>query len=635
MQRNQPSIDAQFFSEQNQVNLYNVLSSDFEKRQNSGLTRQQSNRLARTLEHYMQEVWDVNGPMPIQQLNTKVVSITSKDFSGYLRRDVAAPTLAASEKIVTDPANQPRAEMAQQKLLQQQGLPVPPRPTFESNLLMDTGMRFEQLQQDRMPPAPARQPLPDFQIALSSNGEEQSALSLYEQAKKIRDAEAARQQLEAQRAAGVTNATGNAATDVNPLVRFMSPPSIQNDPQANPTIAQPIASIAPAPRSSLPQDFLIKQDDIINYKETEHNLVIYSADRDWLNNTRENRYNFSVLFDPANNKQGFTLQPSSNKKFKNISRIELVKAILPSEGLQNIVRVTSLSPSVVYNTSGKINVLSYPYILVRIPELDTNNYGTDNHIDNSFGILQYDANWYTDTTTFSDGFLAMIPKFMKCQKIYQPTPLATLTKLTIELQRPDGMTLSDVSDTLVIQNIYASDRLPGGFYTGGLYNGRIDTPGGNALYYIIHTATFFSQWLFQPGNTIQVKGLDASQITGGSTLAGSQFVDYIQREAGLPIVGIAYDDGAGSPTSTGDGPNTVGYANLIIVQVPMEDPTSGSILATPLGGTTTTNDNLAIALQTTTFTGAKLINLTHQTNIVLRIITRELDPAARVRPDNL
>jgi hypothetical protein len=628
MQRNQPSIDAQFFSEQNQVNLYNVLSSDFEKRQNSGLTRQQSNRLARTLEHYMQEVWDVNGPMPIQQLNTKVVSITSKDFNGYLRRDVAAPTLAVSEKIVTDPANQPRAEMAQQKLLQQQGLPVAPRPTFESNLLMDTGSRFEQLQQDRMPPAPARQPLPDFQIALSSNGEEQSALSLYEQAKKIRDAEAARQQQEAQRAAGVTNATGNAATDVNPLVRFMSPPSIQNDPQANPTIAQPIASIAPAPRSSLPQDFLIKQDDIINYKETEHNLVIYSADRDWLNNTRENRYNFSVLFDPANNKQGFTLQPSSNKKFKNISRIELVKAILPSEGLQNIVKIVS-GPA--YNTSGKINVLSYPYILVRIPELDTNNYGTDNHIDNSFGILQYDANWYTDTTTFSDGFLAMIPKFMKCQKIYQPTPLATLTKLTIELQRPDGMALSDVADTLVIQNIYATNSPLSGITYSGLYsNANSIDASSNSLYYIIRTSTSFSQWLFQPGNTIQIKGLDASQISGGSTLAGSQFVDYLQQEGGLPIVAIA-----NNVATNADQPNAAGYANLIIVQAPMQDPTTGYVLATPLGGSDTANQALRTSLLATTFTGAKLINLTHQTNIVLRIITRELDPAARVRPDNL
>lgn len=579
----------------------------------------------------MQEIWDVNGPMPIQKLNGEVMSATSRDFMSYLRRGEVAGSLAASERIVSDPSNQPRMEVAQQRLLQQQGGTVPPRPTFESNLLMDTGGRFEQLQKDRMPPAAPRPPPPDFQISVTSGADEPSALSLYEQAKKMRDAEASRVQEEAQRLAGITNATGDAPTDANPLVRFMSPPSVQNDAQANPTIAQPIAAVAPMSRGPLPQDYLIKQDDIINYKETEYNLVVYSADRDWLSNTRENRYNFSVLFDPGNNRQGFTLSPSSTKKFKNISRIELVKAILPSEGLDNLIRITDNDPTIEYDTTTKLNILSFPYILARIPELDTNNYGTDNNIDNSFAMLQYDANWYTDTDNVSDGYLAMIPKFMKCQKIYQPTPLATLQKLTIELQQPNGKTLSSAPDTLSIQNVYASSSLPVGFYTGGLYNG-VSTPSGSR-YYIIQTSTFFSQWLFQTGNRIQIKGLDASQITGGYTLAGSNFVEYLQSEEGLLIVGIAYNN---STTATSaDGPNTVGYANLIIVEAPAADPTTGSEDVMPFGGSGAANNALAAALQSTTFTGAKLINLTHQTSIVLRIITRELDPAARVRPDNL
>jgi hypothetical protein len=625
----QKAIDQQFFSEQNEQNLYGIVAQDFEKKMGAKLSRQQTNRLARTLEHYMQEIWDVNGPLPIQQLNREAVTATAKDFSGYLRRNELAPTFAASEKIVTDSSNQPRMEVAQQRLLQQQGLPVQPRPTFESNLLMDTGSRFEQLQQDRIPPAPARPSVPDFQISLTASGDEPSALSLYEQAKKMRDAEASKVQQEAQRLAGVATTIGTAATDINPLMRFMSPPSIQNDAQANPTIAQPIATIAPLPRGPLPQDYLIKQDDIINYKETEYNLILYSADRDWLNNTRENRYSFSVIFDPANNKQGFTLQPSTNKKFKNISRIELVKAILPSEGFDPLIKYNPTGT--VYNSDSKINVLSYPYILVRIPELDTNNYGTDNNIDNSFAMLQYDANWYTDTTNVSDGYLGMIPKFMKCQKVYEPTPLATLTKLTIELQNPSGNTLSSAPDTLNIQNIYISGDVPAGVYDAGDYFNV--TVGGNGTYYIIRTSTFFNKWLFQPGNRIQLKGLESSQITGGSTLAGQQFIDYLQSENGLTIVQIG---NTVDPSGGGDGPiSSTGYANLIIVRALMQDPTTGSDDAVVLGTPTYTNSNLAISLETTTFTGAKLINLTHQTSVVLRIITRDMDPAARVRPDNL
>jgi hypothetical protein len=624
----QKGIDQQFFSEQNEQNLFGIVAQDFEKKMGSRLSRQQTNRLARTLEHYMQEIWDVNGPLPIQQLNREAITSTAKDFSSYLRRSDIAPTFAAGEKIVTDPANQPRMEVAQQRLLQQQGMPVQPRPTFESNLLMDTGSRFEQLQQDRIPPAPSRPSVPDFQISLTASGDEPSALSLYEQAKKMRDTEASRVQQEAQRLAGVATTIGTAATDVNPLMRFMSPPSIQNDAQANPTIAQPIASIAPSVRGPLPQDYLIKQDDIINYKETEYNLVLYSADRDWLNSTKENRYNFSVIFDPANNKQGFTLQPSTNKKFKNISRIELVKAILPSEGFDPLITVANPTGPV-YSSSSKINVLSYPYILVRIPELDTNNYGTDNNIDNSFAVLQYDANWYPDTTNLSDGFLGMIPKFMKCQKVYEPTPLATLTKLTIELQNPSGSPLSSTSDTLNIQNIYTSGagNIPAGTY-GGDYSAITD--GTNGTYYIIRTTTFFNKWLFQPGNRIQLKGLNPSQVnTAGSTLASQQFVDYLQSEEGLVIVQI------GNTITDDDGTNEVGYANLIIVRALMQDPTTGSEDAVVLGTPTYTNSDLATNLKSTTFTGAKLINLTHQTSVVLRIITRDLDPAARVRPDNL
>jgi hypothetical protein len=61
-------IERQYFSQQNEVNLYNTLLMDFQQRQ-GGLTEKQQSRLARALEHYMREVWDVNGPMPLPQLN--------------------------------------------------------------------------------------------------------------------------------------------------------------------------------------------------------------------------------------------------------------------------------------------------------------------------------------------------------------------------------------------------------------------------------------------------------------------------------------------------------------------------------------------------------------------------------------
>jgi hypothetical protein len=623
-----PATESTFFGEQNEQNLFNVISQDVQQKQGSGLTRQQANRLGRTLEHYMQEVWDVNGPLPLNNLNREAITATTKDFLSYLRRNEVAPSLTISEKIVSDTSNQPRAEIAQQRLLSQQAGTIPPRPTFEPALLMDTGSRFEKLQQDRIPPSQMRPPVPNFQMTLGTTADEPSALSLYEQAKKIREQEAARVQQEAQRATGISNSTGTTPTDVNPLVRFMSPPSIQNDPQNNPTLAQPIVTLAPTNRGPLQQDYIIKQDDIVNYKEIEYNLIIYSADRDWMSNVNENRYRFSVLFDPGVNGRNFNAQPYSTKKFKNISRIELVKAILPTEGLNMLVQ-RETGP--VFDTNSKVNVLQYPYILVNIPELDTNNYGTDDNIDHSFAILQYDANWYTDTTNLSDGYLGMIPKFMKCQKVYSPTPLATLTKLTIEFQAPDGRTLTKTPDTLAIDAVYFASAFPGG---GPAYTGLYSVVSGTLpYYYAIMTTTYFPKWLFQPGNRIQIKGINENIIGSGPNVATTTFKKFVEQDEGLLITALGYENTATNTVI--DGSNDMGYSNVIFVQAPMTDPTTGSTTPLALGGSVTTSDTLRDALRATTFTTAKLINLTHQTNLVLRIITRELDPAARVRPDNL
>lgn len=627
MQRNPPSVEQQFFGESNQRTLYNVLSQEFNQVVGANLNGNQSTRLAKTIGHYMQQVWDYNGPMPIKSLNQEVLAASSRDFNSYLRRAANTPSLQASEKIVSDPANQPRTEVVQQQRITMQTGVIPPRPTFESNLLMDTGSRFEQLQQERIPPVQSKPSVPEFQISLTSSSEEPSAISLYERAKKMRDEEFAKVQAAAQpppqppsTLLQLDGNVGTAVTDVNPLVRFISPPSVAGDAQANPTISQPIATIIAPQRGPLPQDYLIKQDDIITYKETEYNLIVYSADRDWLSNTRENRYAFSVNFDVGNNKQGFYHSPTATKKFRNITRIELVKAIMPSEGLTTLVQSNGAGG---FNTNPKLNILSFPYIIVRIPELDNNNYGTDNFLDNAFGVLQYDANWYTDTTNLSDGYFGMIPKFMKCQKVYTPTPLATLQKLSIELQRPNGELISDTSDVVQIQSVFFANTLL------GTYNGSYAT----ADYIVIQTTgtNWFNKWAFTEGNVIQIKGLVPNQITNYASVsaAADDFVAWLQRESGHVIIDI------GNSTSTTDGPNSVGYGNLIIIRNRFQDPTSGSTSLLPFGNAA---NNIALGTQLATptvFQGAALINLTHQTNIVFRIITREMDPTARVRPDNL
>jgi hypothetical protein len=102
-------------------------------------------------------------------------------------------------------------------------------------------------------------------------------------------------------------------------------------------------------------------------------------------------------------------------KFKRITRIELVKCILPVEGVDVMIDASGNAA----NKSGlNTNALSFPYLMALLPELDTNNSGTNFNLDNAIGVIQYDANWISDNNyaTQRGGRLAMIPKFMKCQK---------------------------------------------------------------------------------------------------------------------------------------------------------------------------------------------------------------------------
>jgi hypothetical protein len=475
-------------------------------------------------------------------------------------------------------------------------------------------------------------------------------------------------------------------------------------PQANPTLALPDAIRT---RPVLPQDTIKKQDDIVSYRENEYNLFLYSSDRDWTVNNTENRYNFSVNFDPANNRTGFGFSTSTNIKFKNIVRIEFVKAIIPREGLDIINRRPT---NTTYDTDINIDALSFPFLMVRIPELDTNNFGTNNNIDNSFGIVQYDANWISDNSTNNRGYLAMIPKFMKCQKVYYPTPLATLQKLSIQLQRPDGNLINDSLDTVNLNLFLFSSQLtsyPAGSVATTFYN----TSDNGFIW--INTSTWFSKFTISQGDRIINKNIAFSNTTLNQTTSAIDFINYIQRSKGHVVidVGSTYNTAYSfnvtnitytttsitySVTSTTElyqtasvsvsgssssfingtfiissiilntsftvvatnatsgsvsisgavtaiinkttyitGANSQGYCNYIIIRNNFADPTTGSTSLQYYGGSSTLDTAFYTTIgQGATLSAGRTINMNHQTQVVLRVITRDMDSASHLRPDN-
>ena len=636
-----------FLSPQNESMIDRLVYQDFQRRLGSDLTEKQKTRLLKTVNHYMKQVAEVVPDAPIQVKNKEVLSAVVPDFISYLNRSAS---VAQEEQNAQDTTRQ------------------------------DVSTRFSQLQNERNQGKAAPPPPPDFRVPLDSDGP--TSLSIYEQIKKQREEETARSEALIQRTVKAETSFQDAKTQSTQMEqmilttreqsrtnyqqesaaemasRFVSPDPrrmfmkdlLDGSPMGaggqgtsleaiesasglgtgNPTIINPDRS------RNKQQDVIIRQEDILSYKENEFNLHVYSADRTWFSNTTQNRYNFTVNFDPANNSSGFAFAPTAAIKFKNIVRIELVKTILPIEGVDIIQTRSVVSNVVSYGTSLNTNILSFPYLNIRVPELDNNNYGTDYNLQQAFGVVQYDANWVSDNNTASKGgFLAMIPKFLKCQKVYQPTPLATLQKLSIRIERPDGNLVSDTLDTLDISGIKSSYNMTNCPTSNGVVTGTsyADTSGN---YLWIQTKTWFNRFLVNQGDRIQMSGLAFQPAYAGNADAATDLISYLTRSQGHLVVGVGYSSLSGSSIYYNDGANIVGYCNYIIIRSKMKDPTLGFTQPDTFGLLASSANNTFLnTLCTANLAAGRLINISHQTTLVFRVITRDLDSTARIRPDNL
>jgi len=315
------------FSERNQVTLETILLQDFQERHDLSLEVKERKRLLSTLHHYCNEVYQKSGNRSIQILNKEVLVATSKDFLKYMER---------KESIMEK---------------------NPVKQVMDDTLFQETSQRFERVNQERHEVKALAPPIPDFRISLKEDGP--PAAEIFERAKKQREMEALKADIGMQQRAQSDlqfrsqQSAQNKQTEMvlrNQIVQpieqgqrdtslvvlpdrrellmgqigsfdSMSQGRLLGQANGNPTISEPqlVAS-----SRILPQQVLIKEDSVIGYREVENNLFIYSADRDWLRNNKENRYNFTVNFDPAANGQNFGPNVASQQKFKNIVRIELV-----------------------------------------------------------------------------------------------------------------------------------------------------------------------------------------------------------------------------------------------------------------------------------------------------------------------
>jgi len=574
-------------------------------------------RIQKTVQHYMTEIARAKGTaQPVASLNRDVVKETTASVDAWLKKADTVPQATTVGALI--------------------------KPDEYAQLFQDTNQRYEAMMADRTPPSMPVPPLPDFRPTDRSAAKLEDPVALMQREQKAREDQA--------RAMGIATGTATAATasTTNRLGSvFGSPgPTAENTVNDEPRLEirdEPLSLIPsqanppPPLLAPRPQEYIIKQEDVVKYREMEYNIFITSADRDWSRNTSENRYNFSVLFNTGSKKIGYGYNTAIQERFRNIQRIEFVKAIVPIESYTAIIRKTA---SNTFDTGRVVNVFSLPFAAVRIAELNNNGFSTNPMEDNTFAIVQYDTTWSSDLVSpqaystsanvnqpaTKSGYAGLIPKFLKCQKVYTPTPLATLQKLSIRLERHDQSLLSDSSDVLQINQICFGRTLT------AFGSGSAATNYGNSTsdYIFLQTSTYFLFSAVGEGDTLSIQGVSIPR--GGSVLE-TTFVDFesfINAEQYVVAVGVA--DGTNLTLNA----NNAGYANCIILRNRFVNPTTGTIARSNFGGNTTQDNLLATQLNaSTSLTGAALLNVSRQTHIVLRIITRDMDSGSNIRPDNV
>lgn len=414
----------------------------------------------------------------------------------------------------------------------------------------------------------------------------------------------------------MTTTTEHFESEVDPDTLFASLKTTETEkgPKAAPFDFPELQKVAELPRV-VPapyvqqKDVLQPQENVVKYRESEFNLIMNSKDRDWASSaTTQNRYGFTIQFNTNYRPQGFGINANIQTRLRNIIRIEFVKAILPVENLDVTVAPT-----------GCYSVLAMPSINIVADEFQGNNYGTNNAVDKSLAVCQYDSTWRSDHyagASASRGFALFIPKFMKAQRVYTPTPLANLQTLTFRIQDTQNNLLSTIPDSAALASIAIGNTLTGSNYA-------------TESYIFIRTRSWFPKWSFSSLDKIIVQG--NSFISGSQPEGSAAFVSWLQDPAGHSVVDVAYDL---SSSSVEDGGNAVNYSNWIIIQNRFVDPKSGSTELNYFTGSEAGDAQLGADLVSYPQEGA-VLNLSRQVQLTVRIITREYDIGSNVRPDNV
>lgn len=381
--------------------------------------------------------------------------------------------------------------------------------------------------------------------------------------------------------------------------------------------------VSPIIDNNIYKQILQKQQDIQpDYYIKSNYVLINSGDRDWLNEPNTyNRYNFFVKF----GNHPYTNSATINNRYRNVTSVELVNCFLPKDCV--------LLP---FDVRPYIDILSYPLLLLKIPELANVFKATNSSSDDAFSALIYDKKHDSSVlstdyisgsstsivnttpktqfyTEYNKSYYKYIPAYFE-RKEFLNQPLAELTNMTLRIQNPNNENINVMPDVLDIEEISFTANL--GILTDTDFEYDLpssfpnDASRNNREMIRIKTTTSFSNKLFRIGDNIRIQGITTES---GANDDETTFTTYLNRDSGHYILNSDISDNAAGANQ--------GYTSNIYISPPGDIEFNGD--AGLSSGTYLDSDTVNVS--NVNVSNSKLINRNLQTFFLFKINTREAD----------
>jgi hypothetical protein len=353
------------------------------------------------------------------------------------------------------------------------------------------------------------------------------------------------------------------------------------------------------------------------YMTRSNYIIVNSADRDWLNESLDgsNRYNFNVKFGKHDN------SASINNVYKNITSIELVNAFMPKD---NVL--------LGFDTRPYVDILTYPYLVLKIPELTNVFRGTNNSTDNAFSVLVYDKKH--DSQVLSNDFISgsntivqsapdrqfyseynksyykYIPAYFE-KKVYDNQPLASLSHMSISVVNPNNEDINVMRDVMAIDDIGFTAVTATNLEYSGTNAYPNDASAASREYINISVSQVFSNKLYRIGDNIKLGGFTTASGSSANEVA---LAEYLNRSEGHYILNLQQSNLAAGANQ--------GFITDLYIAPPgdISVNTTGSLNSSTYIGSSDID-----TLSNISTSGARLLNTNLQTHFLFKINTREGD----------